>query len=169
MQSKSFQTLVGLFVLVAMLALLALAFKVSGFVHFSQDDYYPLTMQFDDIGDLRARAPVTIAGVTVGRVSHIDLDNDTFRAKVTVLINKQVDNLSDDTSAGILTEGLLGSNYIALTPGFDTTYLKSGGEIQTTRSAMILENLIGQVLYSLNDKSDDKEGKKPVGEVDAKK
>ncbi len=149
MRSKRLAFFVGLFMLAAIIALLFLAFRVSGLTHMSKSDYYTVTAEFDNIGGLKVRAPVRLAGVSIGRVAKISLDPQSFRAQVTLLINKKDNNLPLDTSAGIMTEGLLGANYVSLTPGFDTQALKAGGVIQTTRSALILENLIGQLLFNL--------------------
>jgi phospholipid/cholesterol/gamma-HCH transport system substrate-binding protein len=94
------------------------------------------------------KAPVTIAGVRVGRVADIRFDEDDYRAVVTLNIGRQYDKLPDDTSASILTAGLLGEQYIGLEPGGSPDHLKEGGQITLTQSALVLENLIGQFLYS---------------------
>lgn len=140
------------------LALVILALKVSGLTQMGGSDYYQVSAQFDNIGDLKVRAPVRLAGVTIGQVSAINLDSKTFRANVTMLINDKDDYLPTDTSASILTAGLLGSNYIGLTPGYENTVLKSGGVIQITHPAIVLENLIGQLIFSQSNK-DKKEDK----------
>lgn len=156
MQKKSVvEILVGFFMIAAIIALVFLAFQVSGLTQYGNRHYYVVYAAFDNIGDLKSRAPVTIGGVRVGQVGDIVLDNQTFRAKVSLLINDKFNNIPTDSTAGILTQGLLGSNYVSLTPGFDNTALKNNGEIQNTRSALILENLIGQFLLSI--KGDDKE------------
>ncbi len=153
MRNKTLEVIVGLFMVVAFLGLLFLAFKVSG-LSVNAGENYQITADFDDIGSLKIRAPVQVSGVTVGRVSAIDLDPSSFRARVTLDINTQYKNLPVDTSASIYTQGILGSNYVALSPGFETENLKAGGHIDTTHSALILENLIGQLLFSLkSDKS----------------
>ncbi len=157
MRNKVVDFIVGLFILLGLLGLLVLAFKVSGLTTIiGNDSYYVVTAEFDNIGSLKVRAPVTVSGVTVGRVKDIVLDPATFRAKVTLQIKNQFNQFPKDTSASILTQGLLGSNYISLTPGFDQKTLKSGGIIETTHSALILENLIGQLMFNLqgNDKKD---------------
>jgi phospholipid/cholesterol/gamma-HCH transport system substrate-binding protein len=155
---------VGFFIIVAFLALIALAFQVSGLSSIGDRDYYVLTADFDNIGDLKIRAPVSVSGVKIGDVSNIVLDAQSFRAKVTLHIKKMFNQLPVDTSASILTQGLLGSNYISLTPGFDQKKLENGQQIQITNSAMILENLVGQLMYSLTDDkkgSDDDKNDKP--------
>lgn len=149
MTSKRVEFTVGIFILLGVLALLALAFNVSGLVMWGHKQTYSLTAEFDNIGDLKVRAPVTISGVKIGQVESITLDRQDFRATVTLQIDDGYNTLPSDTSAGILTQGLLGSNYIGLTPGFEQTVLKPGGRIESTRSAMILENLIGQLMYSI--------------------
>lgn len=143
---------VGLFMIAGLLSLLLLALKVSGLSQGGSSDYYRLVAEFDNIGSLRARAPVRIAGVKVGQIEKIELQNQRFKAKVTLLINKSENNLPSDTSASILTEGLLGSNYIGLVPGYEETTLKDGNLISNTHPALILENLIGQLLFSLKNK-----------------
>ncbi len=135
-----------------MLSVLLLALKVSGLRQGGASDYYRLTAEFDNIGSLKERAPIRIAGVRVGQIEKIELHDKHFRAKVTLLINKKENNLPMDTSASILTEGLLGSNYISLTPGYENDLLKEGSHITTTHPALILENLIGQLLFSLKNK-----------------
>lgn len=155
MRNRTLEIIVGLFMVVGFLGLLFLAFKVSGLTLGAAGPTYQITADFDDIGSLRLRAPVQVSGVTVGRVLAINLDPNTFRARVTLQIDNKYNDLPVDTSASIFTQGILGSNYIALSPGFETDSLKDGGHIDTTHSALILENLIGQLLFSLkSDKSD---------------
>lgn len=151
MRSKIMDFVVGLFILAGLLGLIFLAFKVSGLTvaAVGNHNFYTVTAEFDNIGGLSVRAPVSVSGVTVGRVNAIQLDPTTFRAKVTLQINSKFHAFPRDTSASILTQGLLGSNYISLSPGFDTSALKAGDVIETTHSALILENLIGQLLYNL--------------------
>jgi phospholipid/cholesterol/gamma-HCH transport system substrate-binding protein len=129
-----------------------LAIKVSGLTTLNNSDTYQVTADFVDIGDLKVRAPVTIAGVTVGRVSNIDLDPKTYEAKVTLEIENHINNIPIDSTANIFTAGLLGSNYISITPGFSEEFLKDGAMIEKTNQAMILQNIIGQLMYSLTNK-----------------
>lgn len=148
MNSRAMECIVGLFVIAAMAALLVLAFNVSGIALWNKSGYYDVSMEFDNIGDLKERAPVTIGGVKIGRVQKISLDKTDFRAKVQI----QVKNgylIPMDSSASILTQGLLGSNYIGIAPGFSPENIQPNGDIITTHSALILENLIGQLMYSL--------------------
>lgn len=149
---KLAETLVGLFILAAVAGLFFLAFKVSGVSSYHQGNSYQITAPFDNIGDLKTRAAVTMAGVKIGQVTGITLDNKTYRALVTIRIDKD-EPIPDDSAASILTAGLLGANYISLTPGFSDSYLHNGSEITDTHPAIILEDMIGQLLFSM--KKDD--------------
>ncbi len=150
MQSqKTMDTLVGLLLLAAIISLTILAFKVSGLTSFFKPEGYKVTVLFDDIGQLKVRAPVKIGGVKIGDVVNINLDPTTYRAVVTLYIDKRVNDIPDDSSVSILTAGLLGDNYIEITPMYSKTYLKDGSEVQDSHSAMILEKLIGQLLFKI--------------------
>lgn len=140
---------VGFFIIAALCGLLFLAFKVSGLTQLGNGHYYVLKADFDNIGGLKVRAPVSVSGVKVGRVSAIELDPQTYRATVILQINNDF-KVPMDTAASILTQGLLGSNYISLSPGFDQKMLQPDGRIETTHSALILENLIGQLMFNLS-------------------
>ena len=140
---------VGVFIIAALGALMLLAFKVSGLSDMGGHNYYVVRADFDNIGGLKVRAPVAISGVKVGHVSAISLDPQTYRAEVILDISKKFSDIPIDTSASIFTQGLLGSNYVSLSPGFETQMLKSGGRIETTHSALILENLVGQLMFNL--------------------
>ncbi len=160
--------LVGFFLLLAVISLMVLAFKVSGLTSLFPEKTYTVTAAFDDIGGLKVRSPVKIGGVQIGEVTKIDLDPVTFKAVVTLAINDRVNDIPDDSSAGIFTAGLLGDNYIALTPMYSTTYLRNGGKIDITHSAMVLEKLIGQFLYKVGNGSSDGNGdKKDKGDENA--
>lgn len=148
--NKYLEIMVGLFILGGVIALFVLALKVSGLGNVVGDNGYHISATFDNVGDLKIRAPVTISGVRVGEVTGIKLDQQTFRAVVTMQINPNENEIPVDSSASILTQGLLGSNYISLSPGFDNTFLKEGSAIDNTHPAIILENIIGQVMYKLN-------------------
>lgn len=143
---KLMEIIVGIFMILGMLALLLLALKVSGLKEYASRDAIAITAVFEDIGDLKARAPVKVAGVTIGEVYAIHLNHKTFRAWVTMLIDRHTE-LPVDSSASILSVSLLGSNYIAITPGFSEKTIKDGGEIAETHSAVILENLIGEAIF----------------------
>lgn len=162
MRNRTLEIIVGIFMVVGFIGLLFLAFKVSGLTLSSSGPTYQITADFDDIGSLRLRAPVQVSGVTVGRVADINLDPTTFRARVTLQIDSKYNDLPVDTSASIFTQGILGSNYIALTPGFETESMKDGGHIDTTHSALILENLIGQLLFSLKPENKNKQPETPA-------
>jgi phospholipid/cholesterol/gamma-HCH transport system substrate-binding protein len=158
LSQRSIETLVGLFLLAAIAALVALAFKVSGLTTFFKQEGYDVTAAFDDIGQLKVRGSVKIGGVTVGEVTKIGIDRESYKAIVTLRIYSSVNDIPTDSSASILTAGLLGDNYIAITPMYSKDFLKNGDEIQETHSAMILEKLIGQFLFSIghsNDKNTD--------------
>lgn len=148
---------VGLFMIAGIAAVFVLAFKVSGFSQYSDKDSFHVTAAFENVGDLKVRAPITIAGVRVGEVQKISIDPETFKARVTMLIDKQQQKLPIDSSASILTAGIIGANYIEITPGYSEELLKEGSAMTETHPAIILENLIGQVVYNLKgDKQDDK-------------
>lgn len=134
--------------LAGLVGLMILAFRVSGLSDVHNRDYYQLKAEFDNIGDLKVRSAVKISGVKVGQISAIILDHQTFKAEVIMQVKKQV-TLPTDSAASIFTQGLLGSNYISLSPGYEPKQLKAGDMISTTHSALILENLIGQLIYNL--------------------
>src|SRR6185436_13613853 len=138
---------VGLFVAAGIAALAMLAFKVGNLTTSEVDGGYKVTAQFDNIGGLKVKAPITLAGVRVGRVSRITLDKERFRATVEMQIDGRYNNQPTDSSASILTSGLLGDQYIGIEPGGSDENLKDGGAFQTTASAIVLEKLIGQVLF----------------------
>lgn len=148
MKGKFLELGVGLFMLAGFLALGFLAFSVSGLNLSKSSDTYRLYANFDNIGGLNVRSKVTIAGVTIGRVSAITLDRNTFSGVVEMVVDDQYNNLSTDTSAAILTAGLLGEKYIGLITGADEAYLQDGGMIEDTQSSLVLEDLIGQFLFN---------------------
>ncbi len=137
---------VGVFVTAGLVALLTLALKVGNASTVSASDGYTVFGQFENIGGLKSRAPVKSAGVVVGRVGGISFDDQKFSARVTIRIDKRY-KFPKDTSASILTSGLLGEQYIGLDAGADSTNLNEGDEIKITQSAVVLEKLIGQFLY----------------------
>ncbi|WP_250473202.1 outer membrane lipid asymmetry maintenance protein MlaD [Caballeronia sp. GAFFF1] len=138
---------VGLFVVLGFVALLFLALKAGNMSSLSFQQTYAVRLKFDNIGGLKPRAPVKSAGVTVGRVGSIGFDPNAYQAVVTIDIEKQY-QFPKDSSAKILTSGLLGEQYIGLEPGGDDQMLKNGDTITMTQSAVVLENLIGQFLYN---------------------
>lgn len=137
---------VGIFVIAGIGALLFLAFKVGSVNAVKASDGYEVMAAFDNIGGLKARAPVKSAGVVVGRVSDINFDSHTYEALVTLRIDKRYP-FPKDTSAAILTSGLLGEQYIGITAGGDSVKLKDKDRIKITQSAVVLENLISQFLF----------------------
>ena len=147
MQRKSLDLWVGLFVLLGAASLFFLAMKAGNMSSLSFEATYPVITKFDNIGGLKPRAPVKSAGVVVGRVGDIGFDDKTFQAIVTLNLDSSY-KFPKDTSAKILTSGLLGEQYIGLEPGGDTNNLVAGDRIKMTQSAIVLENLISQFLYS---------------------
>ncbi|HXF45201.1 MAG TPA: outer membrane lipid asymmetry maintenance protein MlaD [Burkholderiaceae bacterium] len=147
MSRKGIETLVGLFVLAGFLAIVFLALQAANLASFNSGATYTVSARFDNIGGLKVRAPVKSAGVTVGRVVSISLDTKTYQGLVTMEIESRF-VFPKDTSAKILTAGLLGDQYIGLEPGGDDKNLADGDVIKMTQSAVVLENLIGQFLYN---------------------
>ncbi len=148
MSKKSIEILVGLFVMLGALALLFLALKAANLASFSNGgETYAVTARFDNIGGLKPRAPVRSAGVNVGRVTAITLDAQTYQGVATLEIRKDI-LFPKDSSAKILTAGLLGDQYIGIEPGGDPNNLAQGDVITQTQSAVVLENLIGQFLFN---------------------
>jgi phospholipid/cholesterol/gamma-HCH transport system substrate-binding protein len=147
MQKKSLDFLVGLFVLLGAAALLFLALKAGNMSSLSLEKTYDVVTKFDNIGGLKPRDPVKSAGVVVGRVGEIRFDDKTFTAAVTLQLENRY-KFPKDTSAKILTSGLLGEQYIGLEAGGDTQNLVAGDKIKMTQSAVVLENLISQFLFS---------------------
>ncbi|ETO92989.1 outer membrane lipid asymmetry maintenance protein MlaD [Legionella oakridgensis] len=146
---------VGLFMLLGLLAVFVMVMKVSGMSDFSSADDYQVTAEFTDIGGLKVRAPVTVAGGKIGEGTAIELQPEQLNAKVTMSLRRDKPIPYEDSSARILTEGLLGSNYISIVPGFEDDsnkehpYLRQGDVIGKTQEAIILENLIGQLLFNI--------------------
>ena len=148
MQTKTLEVTVGLFVAAGLAALLVLAMKVSNLTAFADDTGFQLIAKFENVGSLKVGAPINIAGVRVGRVAGIGIDHTTHEAVVKLNINKEYTDIPADTSASILTAGLLGEQYVALEPGGDIKALKAGDEIRLTQPALVLEKIIGQFLFS---------------------
>jgi phospholipid/cholesterol/gamma-HCH transport system substrate-binding protein len=140
---------VGFFMLIAGASLLMLAIKVSGLTDFfDSNDGYMVTADFSNIGGLKTRSRVTLAGVPIGRVLKIDLDEEEYLARVTMVIDSAITTIPEDSQASILTAGLLGDNYVGISPGFSEDFLGVGGHIDAgnTISAVILEELISRFL-----------------------
>jgi phospholipid/cholesterol/gamma-HCH transport system substrate-binding protein len=150
---------VGLFVLLGAAALVFLALRAGNLSSFSFAPTYTLTADFDNVGGLKVRAAVKSAGVVVGRVAAIHFDNRSFQATVSLNLESAY-QFPKDSSAAILTSGLLGEQYVGLTPGAEEENFAAGAKIRYTQSAVVLETLISKFLYS----SAEKEG----GEAPAK-
>ncbi|AXY41214.1 MULTISPECIES: outer membrane lipid asymmetry maintenance protein MlaD [Halomonas] len=149
-RSKMMELGVGLFMLAGILGLVFLGLRVSGLTFQAPGDTFRLEANFANIGGLKPRARVTMAGVTVGRVSAIELDTDWYDARVILELNGDLeDRLSRDTTAAILTAGLLGEQYIGLSVGGDPETLSDGDTIRDTQSAVVLEELIQQFLSNM--------------------
>lgn len=144
MAQKNLELAVGLFVALGLAAFFLLAIKVSDIASIGEDKGYRVTARFENIGGLKVRAPVTLGGVRIGRVVEVDLDPQSFDAVVTLSIDPRYDRLPEDSSASILTSGLLGEQYVGLEPGGMGGYLKSGSVVKLTQSALVLEKLIGR-------------------------
>ncbi|MGO9513498.1 MAG: outer membrane lipid asymmetry maintenance protein MlaD [Steroidobacteraceae bacterium] len=137
----------GTFVLLGFAALVFLTTQTtSRGLHFGSAPHYDITAKFDNIGDLKVGAPVSMAGVEIGRVARIDLDTREYKAVVLMRLNAKYNQIPTDSDASIYTQGLLGGKFIGLTAGGAETYLKNHSQIDFTQSALVLENLIGQVL-----------------------
>ena len=147
MSKKGIETLVGLFVLLGLAGLVFLSLKAANLASFGTRDSYSVKAHFDNIGGLKARSPVRSAGVNVGRVTSISLDPKDFRGLVVMELDKSV-QFPKDSSAKILTSGLLGEQYVSLDPGGDTVFLKEGERLAKTQSAVVLEKLLSQFLFN---------------------
>jgi phospholipid/cholesterol/gamma-HCH transport system substrate-binding protein len=145
---KSLELWVGMFMAAGILALAMLAFKVGNLTTADVVDGYQVKANFDNVGGLKVKAAVTVAGVRVGRVTGIAFDSSKYQAIVTMDIDGQYKNIPVDSTANILTSGLLGDQYIGVEPGGEETYLKDGDTILRTQSALVLEKLVGQVIFN---------------------
>ena len=147
MRKSAIDVWVGIFVAIGMLAMLFLALKVGNMSAVSFAPTYSVSARFDNIGGLKPRAPIKSAGVVVGRVDSIQFDGESFQAKVSLALQNQYD-FPKDSSLKILTSGLLGEQYVGIVAGADEKNLVAGDNIGSTQSAVVLENLISQFLYS---------------------
>jgi phospholipid/cholesterol/gamma-HCH transport system substrate-binding protein len=161
MGKKGIETLVGGFVLLGIVGLVFLSLQAANLTtFFGQGDTYTLQARFDNIGGLKPRAPVRSAGVTVGRVTAIGLDPKTYEGVVTLAVDVGV-KFPRDSSAKILTSGLLGDQYVGIEPGGDEQDLGPGERIVQTQGAVVLENLIGQFLFNRAADAASEGGSKP--------
>lgn len=157
MVSKKVELAVGFFVALGIAALLMLSLKVADSGMSGNSDTYQLYAKFDNIGGLKVRSPIKVGGVLIGRVSHIELDREDYLPVVTLDIYSDYQGLSETSSLSILTSGLLGEQYIGLSPGFideDIEVLVQGDFIEDTKPALVLEELIGQFLFGQNEKEE---------------
>lgn len=145
--TRTQDTLVGLFVASGIVGLFFLALQVSNLSSFAAEDTYLITARFTNSGGLKVKSPVSVAGVRIGRVSAIRLDQQTFESIVEMSIDSRFNTLPDDTSATIYTAGLLGEQYVNLEPGGSDEYLKGGSQVEITQSAIVLEEVIGKYLF----------------------
>ena len=142
---------VGAFVLMTLVSLTVIALQVSNFNSWKDKSSYQVSALFDNIGGLKVRAPIKISGVVVGRVTAIEVDKNTYQARVTMDIFSEYNELPIDTSGSILTSGLLGDQYVGLVIGADEEMLASGDQLDLTQSALVLEDLIGQFLVKFSE------------------
>jgi len=156
MGKKTLELWVGLFVLAGIVALSVLAFKVGNLTSIDVTDGYTVEARFENIGGLKVKSAITMAGVRIGRVSDISFDKKTYQAVVSLNIDGRYRNIPNDSSVSILTSGLLGEQYIGINAGGSEDFLKPGDQILLTQSALVLENLIGQVMVKLTSNSDSK-------------
>ncbi len=145
---RTIEITVGAFMAAGLVALFFLALQVSNLSTMSNGEGYDITARFDNIGGLKEKAAVSMAGVRVGRVTDIGFDGESYEAIVTMTIEHKYNTIPDDTFAKIYTAGLLGEQYIGLEAGGSDVYMEEGGEISMTQSALVLEEIIGQVLFS---------------------
>lgn len=153
MQTRTVEILVGLFLLLGAAAFTGLALRVSGLSLAAPETTYTLYADFQNIGGLKVRAPVTVAGVEIGTVTAITLDQQRYVGHVTMQINASVNALPIDSAAMILTQGVLGQQYIGISIGAEEKMLSDGNRFKSTQSALVLEDLIGKFLTSTIDKS----------------
>ena len=162
MANEKVDVWVGLFVLLGIIALVFLALRAGNLSSFSFGETYAVHARFDNIGGLKVRAPVKSAGVVVGRVAGIRFDDKSYQAVVTLNVEKPYE-FPADSSASILTSGLLGEQYIGLDAGGDDRMLIAGDSITLTQSAVVLERLISQFLYGTADKEGASTSKSQTG------
>lgn len=140
---------VGVFVIGGLVALTMLAFRVSNLTAMETVDGYKVAARFNNVGQLKVKAPITLAGVRIGRVSQIVFDSDKYQAVVTLEIDGRFNKIPRDSSASILTAGLLGEQYVGLEAGADEEFLREGDSLMLTQSALVLEKLIGELVANI--------------------
>ena len=155
-QSSATEISTGLFVLLGFAALLFMVTQItSREFSLGGDSAYRVEAQFDNIGGLKAGAPVSMSGVTVGRVESITYDQSVYKATVTLRFDSSYDRIPEDSNASILTSGLLGGQYVGISPGGADGFLQEGSKIEFVQDALVLENLINRLLVSMSTRSDD--------------
>lgn len=148
MQMRTMEISVGAFIVASMLAFVLLAIKVSGLSPSGDSQTYELYAEFDNIGSLSHRAKVSLAGVTVGRVVGIDLNKQTYMARVTMEVDSDINNIPIDSSVAIESMSLLGEKYVGISIGGSSESLLPGEPFDDTQSAIVLENLIGKFMMN---------------------
>ncbi|MGD8911414.1 MAG: outer membrane lipid asymmetry maintenance protein MlaD [Candidatus Thiodiazotropha sp.] len=148
MNTRGLEITVGAFMAAGLVALFFLAMQVSNLASITASEGYEVKARFDNIGGLKVRSPVSMAGVRIGRVVDISYDQENFEAVVTMSIDPAYSQIPDDSIAKIYTSGLLGEQFIGLDPGGSLDNLKGGSELMMTQSALVLEEIIGQFLFS---------------------
>ena len=153
-QTRAVEIGTGLFVFLGIVALFFLTTRVTNFDSYEGDEGYTLTARFDNIGSLKLRSPVSMSGVKVGRVSSIIFDDEMLEAVVELRIDARYSKIPNDSDASILTQGILGGQYVGLEPGGSEEFFVDQDEIQFTQSALVLEKLVSKYLFSQGDKED---------------
>ncbi len=154
-QTRAVEFGTGLFVFMGIVALFFLTTRVTNFDSYEGEKGYTLMARFDNVGSLKERSPVAMSGVTIGRVTSVEFDGSALEAVVHMRINSTYDQIPDDTDASILTQGILGGQYIGLEPGGSLDFFADNDEIQFTQSALVLEQLISKYLFSQAEDSDE--------------
>jgi len=149
--SRWLETSVGLFIIGGIFTMVALVFKVSNFSEYYYDKTYTITAAFDNVSGLKRRSAVSMAGVNIGRVKDIAIDKETFEAVVTIEIDSQYSEIPEDSSVAVYTAGLLGEKYIGIEAGGAPDFFQQGSQVNITQSAVVLEKLISQFLFSKSD------------------
>ncbi len=147
LNSKLTETIVGIFIAIGLAAMLLLAMQVSNLSSLGGDEGYEVKAEFDNIGGLKVRSPVKMAGVVIGRVADIRFDSENYQAVAVLRIRPEYNRIPTDSTANVFTAGLLGEQYISLEAGGEEEYLKDGDSLTLTQSAMVLEQVIGQFIY----------------------
>ena len=159
-QTRTIELSTGLFVMLGFAALFFMVTQITNKGLVWREQNYRLTARFDNVGGLKVGAPVSIGGVTVGRVEAIDYDTKAYKAVARLAIQSRFDKIPDDSDVAIYTAGLLGGQYVGITPGGAETYFRDGDRIELTQSAVVLENLISKFLF---DKAGQGDAKKSEG------